>query len=39
MTIQECGGIRKTVEAGVDALRELLPEVNDVERGRAAGPS
>ena len=32
MTIQDRGGIRKTVAAGVDALREFLPEVNDVER-------
>jgi altronate hydrolase len=32
MTIQDRGGVRKTVTAGVDALREFLPEVNDVER-------
>src|SRR5947209_2840049 len=29
LTIQECGGIGKTVEAGVKALAELLPKVND----------
>jgi altronate hydrolase len=32
LTIQECGGIRKTVDAGVQALAELLPQVNDVRR-------
>jgi altronate hydrolase len=32
ITIQECGGIRKTVEAGVRAIAELLPRVNDVHR-------
>ena len=30
--IQECGGIGKTVEAGVKAVAELLPRVNDVRR-------
>jgi len=34
ITIQECGGIRKTVEAGVRAVAELLPRVNDVRRTR-----
>jgi altronate hydrolase len=34
ITIQECGGIRKTVEAGVKAVAELLPQVNDVRRTR-----
>jgi altronate hydrolase len=34
LTIQECGGIRKTVEAGVRAIAELLPRVNDVKRTR-----
>src|SRR5579875_37605 len=34
LTIQECGGIRKTVEAGVRAIAELLPRVNDVKRPR-----
>ena len=34
ITIQECGGIRKTVEAGVKAIAELLPQVNDVRRTR-----
>jgi altronate hydrolase len=32
LTIQECGGIRKTVDAGVRAIAELLPRVNDVKR-------
>jgi altronate hydrolase len=32
MTIQETGGTRKTVEAGLAALREMLPYVNDVKR-------
>jgi altronate hydrolase len=32
LTIQECGGIGKTVEAGVQAIVELLPRVNDVKR-------
>jgi altronate hydrolase len=32
ITIQECGGIRKTVEAGVRAIAELLPRANDVRR-------
>ncbi len=32
ITIQECGGIAKTVEAGVQAIAELLPRVNDVRR-------
>jgi altronate hydrolase len=34
ITIQECGGIRKTVDAGVRAIAELLPQVNDVKRTR-----
>src|SRR5262245_60545109 len=32
LTIQECGGIGKTVEAGVRAIAELLPRVNDLRR-------
>ncbi len=32
LTIQECGGIRKTVDAGVKAVAELLPRVNDLRR-------
>jgi altronate hydrolase len=32
LTIQECGGIGKTVEAGVRSIAELLPRVNDVRR-------
>ncbi|MFO0969506.1 MAG: altronate dehydratase family protein [Gemmataceae bacterium] len=34
LTIQECGGIGKTVDAGVKAVAELLPRVNDVQRVR-----
>jgi altronate hydrolase len=34
LTIQECGGIGKTVEAGVRAVAEMLPRVNDVRRTR-----
>jgi altronate hydrolase len=34
LTIQECGGIAKTVAAGVRAVAELLPRVNDVRRTR-----
>src|SRR5262249_52715251 len=34
LTIQECGGNGKTVEAGVRAVAELLPRVNDVRRTR-----
>ena len=32
LTIQECGGIGKTVDAGVKALVEMMPRVNDVKR-------
>lgn len=32
LTIQEVGGTRKTVEAGVKALHEMLAVVNDVKR-------
>jgi altronate hydrolase len=32
LTIQDCGGISKTVEAGVKAIAELLPRVNDIQR-------
>jgi altronate hydrolase len=32
LSIQECGGIRKTVEAGVRAVAELLPRVNELRR-------
>ncbi len=32
MTIQETGGTRKTVEAGVAAVKEMLAKVNDVGR-------
>jgi altronate hydrolase len=34
ITIQECGGVAKTVEAGVRAIAELLPQVNAVQRAR-----
>jgi altronate hydrolase len=34
LTIQECGGIGKTVDAGVRVIAELLPQVNDVQRTR-----
>jgi altronate hydrolase len=37
LTIQECGGIGRTVEAGVRAVAELLPRVNDVRRTRCRG--
>jgi altronate hydrolase len=32
ITIQECGGIRKTVDAGVKAVAEMMPRVNDLRR-------
>ena len=32
LTIQECGGIGKTVDAGVKAVAEILPRVNDIRR-------
>jgi altronate hydrolase len=32
LSIQECGGIGKTVEAGVRAVAELLPRVNEAKR-------
>ncbi len=32
LTIQETGGTRKTVQAGVAAIRAMLPVVNDVSR-------
>jgi altronate hydrolase len=34
LTIQECGGIARTVEAGVRAVAELLPRVNEARRTR-----
>jgi len=34
ITIQECGGIAKTVNAGVRAIAELLPQVNEARRTR-----
>lgn len=35
MTIQEVGGTKKTVEAGVEAVRAMLPIVNAVQRETA----
>jgi altronate hydrolase len=32
ISIQECGGIGKTVDAGVKAIAELLPQVNEWQR-------
>ena len=32
MTIQETGGTRKTVDAGVEAVKAMLPTVNNVRR-------
>jgi altronate hydrolase len=32
LTIQDCGGIGKTVDAGVAAIAQLLPQVNDTHR-------
>ncbi len=32
LVIQDTGGIRKTVEAGIAAIEKLLPKVNDVKR-------
>jgi altronate hydrolase len=34
ITVQECGGIRKTVDAGVQLIAEMLPRVNDIKRTR-----
>ena len=34
MTIQNTGGIRKTVEAGVAAVQKLLPAANEIRRTR-----
>lgn len=32
LNIQDCGGIGKTVEAGVQAVLEMLPRVNNIKR-------
>jgi altronate hydrolase len=32
ITVQECGGIAKTVDAGVHAIAAMLPQANDVRR-------
>ena len=34
LSIQDCGGIAKTVAAGVEAIARLLPEVNAIQRTR-----
>src|SRR5262249_37762576 len=34
LTIQESGGIRKTIDAGVKAVEQLLPLANGARRGR-----
>jgi altronate hydrolase len=34
ITVQECGGIRKTVDAGVQLIAEMLPQINDIKRTR-----
>jgi altronate hydrolase len=34
LTVQECGGIGKTVEAGVRVVADMLPRLNDVKRVR-----
>ncbi len=37
LSIQECGGIGKTVDAGVKAVLELLPQVNEARRVSISG--
>jgi altronate hydrolase len=32
LTIQETGGTRKTIAAGIEAIKKLLPAVNDIRR-------
>ena len=32
ITIQETGGIKKTIEAGIDAIRKVLAKTNTIER-------
>lgn len=32
LTIQECGGIGKTVDAGVEAVARMLPAINNIRR-------
>ena len=32
MTLQEMGGLRKTIDAGVKCIEKMLPEVNAIER-------
>ncbi len=36
LTIQEIGGTRKTVEAGVEAVKDMLPAVNSARRRTAS---
>ena len=35
MTIQQTGGTRKTIEAGIEAVRAMLPDVNAIKRSQA----
>ncbi len=39
MTIQETGGTKKTVAAGVAAIKEMLPHVNNVKRETCTPPN
>ncbi len=32
LSIQDCGGTQKTIDAGISAIRQLLPKANDVRR-------
>ena len=32
INIQDEGGVKKTVDAGVEAIRKMLPQVNDIQR-------
>ena len=34
LTIQESGGVRKTVEQGIDAVQKLLPKANEARRSK-----
>jgi altronate hydrolase len=35
LTIQETGGVRKTVEKGIEAVQKLLPKANEARRTKA----
>ncbi len=39
MTIQRTGGTRKTIEAGIEAVRAMLPDVNSAFRTRESAAS